>query len=48
MTKIDYSKSKEWMSDEKYLHEFVDLVELKKDDTVLDVGCGNGYVLLKF
>lgn len=44
MEKIDYSKSHEWMSDMKYIKEFTSLVELNKNQYVLDAGCGSGYV----
>ena len=44
MEKIDYTNSHDWMRDGKYILEFVNLVELRKSDYVLDAGCGSGYV----
>ena len=35
------------MSDNKYIEKFVSLVELRRNNYVLDAGCGSGYVAAK-
>lgn len=42
--KIDYSRSHEWMKNKKYINKFINLVNLKTTNYVLDAGCGSGYV----